>query len=212
LILIGFFLFTDHSNVTGQTKANSLEDGINILSNLIAKNHFKSNKPFVLDEVDSIYSTALKMYDGDISEALLALTFATLPFNRMPLTIPFIDIKLSLRLPSVKENIFLEKRKFLPGIVFFDSNINGGQDKDKIAHFFGNAFLAYNISSVNFSKFLGLFVEMFEATFNVSNKVDYRDLQSNHLGEFFGNSLQNNPDVKPSDFLNIYSLFYFSYN
>lgn len=201
-----------YSCIIAQQKANSLEDGINLLSLMIAEGNFDSKCKSDLEIVDSIYFTALELYNGDISEALLALTFTTLPFNKMPVKIPVLGINLSLRLPSVDEKLFIEKRNNLPGIIFFDSSKKGGQDKDKIAHFFGNAFIAYNISSFNFSKFLGIFVEMFEAIFNVSNRVDLRDIQSNHLGEYFGHCLQKNAKLKPSDFLNIYSLFYFTYN
>ena len=130
----------------------------------------------------------------------------------MPIRVPFINVRIPLRLPSVGKNLFSTKRENLPGIVYFDSNLNGGQDKDKVAHFYGNAFLAYNVSFFNASKFLGMIVEMFESTFKVSGGIDFRDLQTNHLGEFFGHSLRNNPNLMPSDFFKVYSLFYFSYN
>lgn len=196
-----------------QNSLPSFEDGVNYLSEYIASESFielkESNSD--LDLVDTLYLKSLNFYRGDISEALLALTFATLPFNKMPVTIPFTKIVLDLKLPSVNESLFIKKRNNSPGIVYFNSPHTGGKDKDKVAHFFSNAFLSYNITIINASKFLGIFVELFEAAFKVSGGVDKRDLYTNYLGEFFGKSLRKNKNLFPSDFFKIYSLFYFSY-
>ncbi|MBW2998073.1 hypothetical protein KY321_00915 [Candidatus Woesearchaeota archaeon] len=182
------------------------------LSKIIANEKYSSEHYTDLEIVDSLYVEAIKFYEGDISEALLSLTFATLPFNKMPISLPILDVIIPLHLPSVQGELFITKRQHLPGMVYFDSKFKGGQDKDKVAHFFGNAFLTYNISIFNASKFLGLLVEMFESEFKVSHGIDFRDLQTNHLGELFGKSLKENKHIKPSNFFNVYSLFYFSYN
>ncbi len=208
LILIILLCSTTITNAQSHT----FEDGVIYLSNYISSDYFRNNKDKDIYLVDTLYLQAKRFYNGNISEALLALTFATLPFNKMPITIPFLNLKLNLKLPSVKQDIFLKKKKNLPGIIYFDSPKIGGQDKDKVAHFFGNAFLKYNVQIINLSKFLGIFVEMFELTFKVSGGVDFRDLTTNYIGEFFGFSLRNKKDLKPSDFLKLYSLFYFSYN
>ena len=195
-----------------QCQTRSFEEGVIFLSEYIASEEFKNKTDEDVNLVDTLYLKALNFYDGNISEALLALTFSTLPFNRMPVTIPLVKLKINLRLPSVDEKLFQQKNKNLPGLVYFDSNESGNQDKDKVAHFFGNAFLSYNVTFLNLSKFLGIFVEMFEETFKVSGKIDFRDLQTNYCGEFFGKSLRNQKDLYPSDFFKLYSLFYFSYN
>ena len=201
-----------NSNYFGQSGKPTFEDGVIHLSNLISEQRFSSSEISDINQIDSLYKYAVNYYQGDISEALLALTFATIPFNRMPIKLPIFNVRIPLRLPSVDDNLFSIKRKNLPGIVYFDSPLKGGQDKDKVAHFYGNAFLAYNVSFFNASKFLGMIVEMFESTFKVSGGIDFRDLQTNHLGEFFGHSLRKDTNLKPSDFFNVYSLFYFSYN
>jgi len=211
-INIIFFIALYFSAIFLNAQNHSFEDGVIFLSNYMASDNFKNLDSKDIYLVDSLYLKADKFYNGNTSEALLALTFATLPFNKMPVTIPFLNIKLNLKLPSVKAEIFKKKKKNLPGIIYFDSPKLGGQDKDKIAHFFGNAFLKYNIRIINISKFFGIFVEMFESAFKVSGGVDYRDLTTNYIGEFFGYSLRKNKDIKPSDFFKLYSLFYFSYN
>ena len=206
------FLTTIFIFKNAQCQTRSFEEGVIFLSEYIASEEFKNKTDEDVNLVDTLYLKALNFYDGNISEALLALTFSTLPFNRMPVTIPLVKLKLNLRLPSVDEKLFQQKNKNLPGLVYFDSNESGNQDKDKVAHFFGNAFLSYNVTFLNLSKFLGIFVEMFEETFKVSGKIDFRDLQTNYCGEFFGKSLRNQKDLYPSDFFKLYSLFYFSYN
>ena len=210
IILMIFFSGT----FSGFAKQNnpSFEDGVIYLSLIIAEEKYSTTYLTDLQIVDSLFSDALDFYEGDVSEALLALTFATLPFNKMPVTIPLVNIRIKLKLPSIDNGIFEKKRINTPGLIFFDSSSSRGEDRDKLAHFFGNAFLSYNFSFFNISKFFGLLVEMFEESFKVSGSIDFRDLQSNHLGEFFGYSLRNNPKLKVSDFLNVYSLFYFSYN
>ncbi|MCW8848810.1 MAG: hypothetical protein OQJ81_02430 [Melioribacteraceae bacterium] len=206
------FLTVLYSAVYGQEKGSSFEDGLIFLSTIIAYDSLFNQIPSDLDKVDTLYKIAVVYYDGNISEALLALTFATLPFNKMSAKIPFMNVRIPLYLPSVNEHIFKKKKNNLPGKVLFNSNYKYGLDKDKVAHFFGNAFLSYNVSFLNLSKFFGFIVEMFESAFQVSNGVDIRDLQVNYLGEYFGNSLRSNKNLKPSDFFKVYSLFYFSYN
>ncbi|MCB9206885.1 MAG: hypothetical protein H6610_05780 [Ignavibacteriales bacterium] len=206
-ILFGFLFIPNL--IFGQIFDPSFEDGVIYLSNFIAEKKYQEQIDD-LDNVNLIYEEAVKFYNGDISEALLALTFATLPFNEMPIRFPILNVRIPLKLPSVNNELFIIKKNNLPKRIYFDSPLNYG-DKDKIAHFFGNAFLAYNFSTINTSKFLGMFVELFEFTLKVSGNVDLRDLKTNHLGEYFGQSLKSNPNLKPSDFFNVYSLFYFSY-
>ncbi len=213
IIIVIIFLFLLPSKNSCNGAPASFEAGVNYLSQYIASEKFNTLKlgHTDLELIDTLYIKAVKFYNGDISEALLALTFATLPFNKMPVTIPFTRIVLKLKLPSVNEELFIKKRNNLPGLVYFNSPTKGGKDKDKVAHFFSNAFLSYNITIVNASKFLGIFVELFEAAFKVSGGVDKRDLYTNYLGEYFGESLRKNKGLFPSDFFKIYSLFFFSY-
>lgn len=193
-------------------RSQSFEDGVIFLSQIIADQKYPSNRYNDLEILDLLFEDAKEFYSGDISEALLALTFATLPFNKMPVTIPLVNVRLNLNLPAVNQKLFEIKRDNIPGQIFFDSPDNSSGDKDKISHFFGNAFLSYNISIMNLSQFLGFIVEMFESVFKVSGRIDYRDLAANNLGDLFGSSLRNNENLKVSDFLNVYSLLYFSYN
>ena len=59
-------------------------------------------------------------------------------------------------------------------------------DKDKLAHFFGSAFLSYESTIFDLGKLIGYFVEAFEESFKVQSTVDLRDLDVNEYGRLFG--------------------------
>ncbi|MBN2570561.1 MAG: hypothetical protein JXA68_00415 [Ignavibacteriales bacterium] len=205
--LIFILLFS--LNSTCQSN-KSLSGGIYNISNFIASDYFSTLKRnnTDLELVDTIYLRALKYFDNDISEALLALTFATLPFNKMPLKLPIIDVTLNIPLPSVSDSLFNLKVKNLPSQLFFDSPKVEFGDKDKVPHFFGNAFLSYSISLFNISEFLGILVELFEDSFKIEGRLDLRDLYINRLGSFYGEILDDKPELLPSEMFLIYSIIH----
>lgn len=212
-IFIFLLLFNIANPILSQNQNNSLEDGIKYLSEYIASEEFSDLSKMNNDSelIDTLYLKSKFYFNNNVSESLLALTFAALPFREMPIRLPILNLKIPLKLPTVNEKLFIEKKNNLPGKIFFDSPPSGLQDKDKIAHFFGNAFLSYNISFIKLSKFLSIMVEIFESDFKVSGGVDYRDIQANTLGELFGYLLNKNIEILPSEILRIYNLFYFSY-
>jgi hypothetical protein len=185
-----------------------------VLSRFIASDYFSelSNTIDELALIDTIYMHALNQMEFDHSEALLLLTFATLPFNEFPFEIPLINIQFGIPLPSASDSVFYSKRENLPKNIFFDSPKTNFGDKDKIAHFFGNAFLAYNIGFFNLSKFLGILVELIEEAYSTGGSVDFRDITVNYLGELFGRLLNENENLFPSDVLKIYSIFFYKHS
>lgn len=205
-LIIILLIFTS-AKTHGQIN-NNLDNSLQYLVKYISSEEFNKLKAYCNDLtlVDSIYSKSLQINEGDISESLLALTFATLPFDKMTVEIPLINSKTNLQLQEVDSVLFKTKNTNLPSQLFFDSPPNG--DRDKLAHFFGNAFLSYNISVFNISKILGIFVELFEESFLVSGGLDYRDITVNYLGEFFGKFLNKNNKLLPSEVLSLYSLMF----
>lgn len=183
--------------------------GLFYTSNLIASDEFKSYGQNDLDKVDYLFSKTLEYFHNDISEALLCLAFSTLPFNKIEIKLPLGLDKLNIPLPSPHQTLFEKRRNNLPGKIFFDSPGTGFGDKDKLAHFFGNAFLRYSIPFFNLSKFMGIFVEKTEENFFANGSFDRKDIIANHLGEFFAELLQTNPQSKPSNALKIYQLLFF---
>lgn len=158
-----------------------------------------------LDLVDTLFLRSVKYYNSDYSEALLALTFACLPYKVMNLKLPVFPITLTLHLPAVPNPLFDIKTKNLPSKLFFDTPKNEFGDKDKLSHFFGNAFIEFNFPFFNLSKFLGIFVEKFEESFYVQGGMDKRDLYVNGLGAKFGKELNRNNNLLPSEILKKYS-------
>ena len=207
LKILMILLLVANIKIRGQIN-NNLDESFQKLVEFISSEEFQKLKQNNSDLalVDSIYLRALSLSEGDISEGLLAATFATLPFDKMPIKLPFITKIVDLKLQEIDPVLFKKKNNNLPSELFFDTPSYG--DKDKLAHFFGNAFLSYNISTFNISKILGIFVELFEESFKVSGGLDFRDLKVNYLGEFFGKQLNKNPKLLPSEVLSLYILLH----
>lgn len=159
-----------------------------------------------LETVDHIYEKALVFFEDDYSETFFCLTFALIPYNKILMKLPVIGFHVSVPLPSPPEKIFKEKLKNTPKKLFMDSPSNDFGDKDKLAHFFANAFLHYDISFFNLSEFLGIFVEYFEQEFFLQGGFDRRDLITNHLGEIFAEMVKKDKNAKPSEAFKIYQL------
>lgn len=197
-------------NLPAQSKFDkSFYGGLFYLSEFIASREFESFKKNndELSQVDLIYQKAIDFYDGDFSEALLALTFTCLPFNHIKVRLLF-GSQINFPLPSPPKKIFKQKVANLPSRLFFDTPETDFGDKDKLAHFFGNAFLRYNFGFFNLSKFMGIFVENVEEGLFIEGGYSFRDLIANHLGELFAESLKCNKNILPSDILKIYQLLF----
>ena len=193
---------------------SNLSKGVNYLSEFIASDYFlelkNENPDLVL--VDSIYKRAIHFYNDDYEEALLALTFTTIPYRRVPIVIPLIKSRLYYPLISANDSISNLKNQNLPSKLFFDSPDNDYGDKDKLAHFFGNAFIGYAENILNLADVFGYFVEAFEEDFKAQSEVDFRDVDVNWYGVLFGDLLETNKSIMPSQIMILRSLRYFSIN
>ncbi len=172
--------------------------------------NFKSPKNDIA-AVDSIYKFALKVNNNNISDALLSLTFATIPYKEFPLTIPFVKIKMKIPIFAVNDSLFNLKNKKIPKNILFDSPQTNFGDKDKLAHFFGSAFISQRSNIFDFTKIIGIFVEEFEEKFKIDAKFDERDIVIDDLGNMFGKILKKNKSAMPSDVLLYNSLKFFKY-
>ncbi len=192
---------------------NDLHSGLVYLSNFIVSDRFRVMKENCdnLVLVDTLYLRALDYLNRDTSEALLALTFVTLPYKEILITVPIIDIKITLSIPLVIEIDFEQRRNNLPSEFLIDSPLSADSDKDKLPHFFGSAFLAYNLDFFNFSKFISILIELFEETLRVEGQIDPRDIRINSLGELFGKQLLKNKNIFPSQVLSLNELLFIKY-
>lgn len=197
-------------NATILPQQSTLSKAVNYLSEYIASDHFlklkQDNSEIVL--IDSIYSRAINYFQNDYSEALLALTFATVPYREVPLEFPLLEIKLYFPLTSADEFTFNIKNENLPSHFLFDSPESVSGDKDKLAHFFGNAFIGYAESILDLADVFGYFVEAFEEDFKSQSEVDSRDMEINWYGVLFGNLLEENKNILPGEVLIIRTLRY----
>ncbi|MFC2134258.1 hypothetical protein ACFLTH_06530 [Bacteroidota bacterium] len=180
------------------------------MSHFIASNYFHklAEENSQLELIDTLYLKAIDYYADDISEALLALTFSTFTFQKMSVSLPILGLTLKAPLPTMPDSLFNKRLENLPSHFLIDSPNSDNSDKDKLPHFFGSAFLSYNLRFFNFSKFMGILVELFEETFKVQGEVDSRDLIINSFGDLFGTVLNNKNDVLPSQVLELHSILY----
>ncbi len=180
-----------------------LSSEVQTISKFIASDSFLSLKEQrgELQSIDSLYLKALSLTGNNVQEALLALTFAVVPYKNVPVRFLF---RFNYPLLSADDSTFKKKNKNLPKYFLADSPKNDFGDKDKLAHFFGNAFVAYTSQIFDLTTAIGYFVEVFEENFTPENHIDFRDLKTNRLGEAFGKSLKKDQTLLPSIFIKKY--------
>jgi len=190
---------------------SNLSKAVNHISSYIASDEFNQLKKEIgdLSAVDSIYQTTLKFTDHDYSETLFALSAGTVPYKVVPILIPLIKSVWYYPLVSSSDSIYNLKNKNLPIQFFYDTPQNDYGDKDKLAHFFGFAFLEYSTLIFDFGNLIGNFIEAFEEDFKVQSSVDYRDLEVNFLGKYFSKMLKKDKSILPSQILVMRTLYYF---
>ena len=209
LILVFFSVLV----INTYPQQSTLSRGVNYLSEFIASDYFLNLKKTSNDLAlaDTLFLRAVKYKEYNYSEALLALTFATVPYKEVPIEFPLIGV-LDYPLVSANDSVFLKKNKNLPKELFYDTPKDNFGDKDKLAHFFGSAFISYSSNIFDLGDLIGYFVEVFEQSFKVQSSIDTRDLRTNKLGNIFGDILKRNKNALPSQVMRIKSLSYFRYN
>lgn len=186
---------------------------VHYLSGFAASDYFAGLKKNTTDLalVDTLFNRALLFTGGDKAEALLGLTFTSIPVRRIPFVLPLFKWHMDIPLTSVGDSLFERKNRNLPARVMYDSPLDEFGDKDKLAHFFGSAYLAYISHIFDFTEIIGIFVEEFEEKFYIQSSPDPRDLVADRLGQMFGKGLKSDKNLQPSTVLSIYPLTYFRY-
>ncbi len=199
-VFILIFVLSAHSSFSQRSQFSS---NVQIISEFIASDSFLSLKDNEgeLQSIDSLYLKALNITGSNIQETLLILTFAVVPYKNVSVRFLF---RFNYPLFSADDSIFTKKNKNLPKYFLSDSPKNEFGDKDKLAHFFGNAFVAYTSQIFDLTEAIGYFVEVFEENFTPENHIYYRDLKVNRLGEAFGKSLKKDQTLLPSIFIKKY--------
>lgn len=181
---------------------------VDVLSNYIASDEFGYIRDNFgeLEPVDTIFQKAVGFSNGDISLALAACTWSCLTVKTATVVTPVLGTKLVIPFFSTDGFTFTKKNKNLPRYLFEDSPASSSGDVDKLAHFFGSAYLEYNSFIPGIVELFGYFIEVFEESFKVDSKFSSRDIIVNKIGIKFGNELREKPEAKPSDFLKQYKI------
>lgn len=150
--------------------------------------------------VNMIFMRALEIADEDISLALLIAALATFDHFRLGIhTTIFGTIYLPLTLES--DIAYRARYAHLPRRILPDSLGGRKNDKDKMQHFFGSAYLTYVFNSKVAARSFGDLIEWGEPLFIAGGDFDDRDKFANRLGQEFGMRLLDEEDVLPSDVL-----------
>ena len=157
-----------------------------------------------LASVDSIFMESLRISNSDISDALIACTWACLTVKEATVVTPVLKVKLTIPFFSSSIDIFKEKNRNLPRFLFDDSPTTEYGDIDKLSHFFGSAFLEYNSFIPGVTELFGYFIEVFEESFKIDSKFSGKDISVNLLGIKFGNELRKKSRELPSNYLKLY--------
>ena len=113
-----------------------------------------------------------------------------MPYRKVPITLPLINVVVHYPLISADLDTYLLKNQNLPSLIFYDSPQNN-----------------FDLADV-----FGYFVEAFEEDFKAQSKVDFRDMNVNWYGKLFGDLLEKNRNVLPSQVMLIRSFRYFNIN
>ncbi|MCX8009961.1 MAG: hypothetical protein N3A61_02315, partial [Ignavibacteria bacterium] len=162
------------------------------LINYIASENFHKLRETTTDfeRIDSIFGYALTICNNDYSDALKICAIGTIPYTEFQVITPILKFKFDVFIfKEIDKYLHMSMVNNLPEKFFDDSPNSIDSDKDKLPHFFGSAYLSYNINK-SFSLFVGSLVERLEAKFKIDSKIDERDLRMNYIGAEFGELLE----------------------
>ncbi len=163
--------------------------------------HVTHERAEELKHVDLIFAKSMEISNKKVSTALLAASFAVLNRTDIKPTLPLLGV-VKLPLPAEDSADAVFRLQKLPRYIFADSPQNKWGDSDKLVHFFGSAYMAYETGTKRLPDAIGNLIEDGEVTFKLDTAADPRDLFANRLGQDFGAALSDGRDVLPSDFLN----------
>ncbi|MFZ4622364.1 MAG: hypothetical protein ACOYNS_17510, partial [Bacteroidota bacterium] len=129
--------------------------------------------------VDAIFDRAMLLAEGNVKEALWISLFSVMEHRSMGFRVPLIGT-LYIPLTLESDSLFKLRRTNLPKKVLNDKVVTS--DKDKLQHFFGSAFLAYETNSNTFVEWVGNLLELGENKFVVGGNDDPRDRAANAKG------------------------------
>lgn len=149
-----------------------------------------------LRRLDALFDAALEVCDGHAERALLAAAVATIPYRSFPALLPLTGISVTVPISIESDEDLRRRLRGLPAVLLPDTPESG--DRDKLAHFFGAAWLEMRVKSAPLTCDAGLLVEYGELLFKLEGAVDERDLTVNALGARFADRIMDGLDAAPS--------------
>ena len=143
--------------------------------------------------MDEIYLHALRETNGDKGAAYLATLIAVLEHRNIPIS--GIGIELPLTLES--DSIFRERVGHLPKNLYGQ----GHDDRDKLQHFFANAWLKKELGMEWLVLLIGELIEVGEDAVVEGGVYDERDKTANRDGIRFGIKSADSLSAVPSNYL-----------
>jgi hypothetical protein len=143
--------------------------------------------------MDEIYLHALRETNGDKGAAYLATLIAVLEHRNIPIS--GIGIELPLTLES--DSIFRERVGHLPKNIYGQ----GHDDRDKLQHFFANAWLKKELGMEWLVLLIGELIEVGEDAVVEGGVYDERDKTANRDGIRFGIKSADSLSAVPSNYL-----------
>lgn len=145
--------------------------------------------------MDEIYFEALAETNGDKGAAYLATLVAVLEHRHIPLRILGVGIDIPLTLES--DSIFKQRIGHLPKNIYGE----GHDDRDKLQHFFANAWLKRELGMEWLVVFIGELIEVGEDAMVDGGVYDERDKVANRDGITFAARSGDSLDARPSHYL-----------
>jgi hypothetical protein len=145
------------------------------------------------DAMNEIYLQALMETNGDKGAAYLATMVAVFEHRNIPIS--GLGIKLPLTLED--DSVFRKRHDYLPTNIYGE----GQDDRDKLQHFFANAWLKKELGMQWLVSLIGEFIEIGEDAVVEGGVYDERDKHANIDGIRFGLKSADSLEALPSNYI-----------
>ncbi len=216
LAILCFVLTISHSSIASETIQDF--DLWKLIRNIILPDqlkHFYELREYIASDefskktdtlksdlrVDEIFFQAVKITEGDVVESLLISSVATLPYHTFDAVVPILRLVITVPVSTESFRQYQKRLHNLPSKIFLDSKTD--EDKDKLTHFFGSAYLTCVLRNSGTVEGIGHIVEWMESVFKLEGSRDERDINANIQGIIFATALMEHRNVVPSEFLHV---------
>jgi hypothetical protein len=145
------------------------------------------------EAMNEIYRQALMETNGDKGAAYLASMIAVFEHRNIPIS----GLGITLPLTLENDSVFHQRHDDLPRNIYGE----GQDDRDKLQHFFANAWLKKELGMEWLVRLIGEFVELGEDAVVEGGVYDERDKRANSDGIRFGANSADSLEAVPSNYI-----------